>query len=185
MGIVKVNYVPMAGGAQAPTSRRRITRAMDYYTFRPGADLEAIRAAEEHPARSWHTADGERVSRREAAERVEAWLRARDGEAPPRCYRIVLSTREVELTPDDIATALRQGLERDGRDAQALEQWVYCRHDAGAHPHAHVVALTDQRGLAAPDLHRMREALEEREAVRERERQQGIVRELDDGGRER
>jgi hypothetical protein len=170
MGIVKVNYVPMAGGAAAPASRRRITRAMDYYTFRPGADLDAARATERHPARAWHTADGERVSRREAAERVEAWLRARDGEAPPRCYRIVLSTRAVELTADDIETTLRQGLARDGRDARALEQWVYCRHDAGGHPHAHVVALTNHRGLTRADLDVLRGALAERERLREQQR---------------
>jgi hypothetical protein len=154
---------------------------MEYYTFRPGADLEAARDEEgreagRRPARSWHTAGGERVSRREAAARIEGWLRERDGEPPPRCYRIVLSTKEVELTAEDVEATLRRGLERGGRDPRAREQWAYCRHDAGEHPHVHVVALTDHRGLNTADLAAMRAVVEERERLREREREQALAR---------
>jgi hypothetical protein len=176
VGIVRANYVPMAAGAAAPASRRRISRAMEYYTFRPGADLEAAREPGGRAARAWHTPDGERVSRREAAARVEGWLRERGGEPAPRCYRIVLSTRAVELTAADVAATLRRGLERGGRDSRALEQWAYCRHDAGEHPHVHVVALTDHRGLNTADLAAMRAVVEERERLREREREQALAR---------
>jgi hypothetical protein len=181
MAIVKVNYVSMAGGAAAPASRRRIQRAMDYYTYRPGADLDATQARGGTPAREWHTADGERVSVREASEQVERWLRERDAGPAPRCYRIVLSTSEVEVPAADVEATLRRGLERNGSDPRALEQWVYCRHDTASHPHVHAVALTDHRGLTRDDLIAMRGALTERERLREQERERSRDR---DGGLE-
>src|SRR5215207_8402732 len=102
MAIVKANYVSMAGGAATPASRRRIQRAMDYYTHRPGTDLEAVQETGRRPGREWHTAAGERVSVRTASGRVERWLRERDEGPAPRCYRIILSTSEVELTAADV-----------------------------------------------------------------------------------
>lgn len=170
MAIVKANYLRMSGGGASPDratgGRRRVGRAMAYYSHRPGDDLEQ-RDDGRRPARDWYTADGERVPLRTARDRVEHWLEARDAGPDPRVYRIVLSTSEAVLTADDLATTLRRGLGR--RDPVAAERWAYCRHDAGSHPHVHVVALTDHRGLDRDDLRAMREALGERERCREQE----------------
>ncbi|GAC1646604.1 MAG: hypothetical protein NVS4B2_35840 [Chloroflexota bacterium] len=73
-------------------------------------------------------------------------------------YRIVLSTRDAPLKNADYREAL------GGR----FDRWYITQHHEGEHPHAHVIAFTNQR-LNTTDLRGMREELLVRERDRERE----------------
>jgi ribosomal protein L12E/L44/L45/RPP1/RPP2 len=59
--------------------------------------------------------------------------------------------------------------------------WMYVRHGNTAHPHVHVVAVTDGRGLHVDDLNRMRAHVVEREQQREREQGHERLRQHDRG----
>jgi hypothetical protein len=59
-------------------------------------------------------------------------------------------------------------------DARFAARFLYVRHEGPghSHPHVHALFVTDHRGLNTRDLDRMRAALGEREALREREQAQ-------------
>ncbi len=78
-----------------------------------------------------------------------------------------MSTRDVALHDRDAAAILGRAF--DGPT-------LYVRHENTDHPHLHVVALTNARGLDVDDLNRMRAHVLEREQEREREQEQQRAR---------
>jgi len=72
-------------------------------------------------------------------------------------YRVMLSTRDVELDTDDYARVL----------SGQFGEWYLTTHHAGAHPHAHAIAFSDHR-LNVRDLREMRAELADLELTRER-----------------
>lgn len=135
MAIVKANYKPRARVG-------RIGRSVTYYTWR------------EDPGRpaSWRAANGRTL------EYETVWREVTDqAHESPYTYRILLSTRDVELADDDYARILDRH----------FADWYFTTHFAGEHPHAHAIAFSDHR-LNVSELREMREELAERELTRER-----------------
>ncbi len=136
MAIVKANYKPRARVG-------RIGRSVTYYTWREDP---------EHP-NSWRAANGR------ALDYDTVWHEVTDeAHESPYTYRVLLSTRDVELADDDYARVLDRH----------FAEWYFTTHFAGDHPHAHAIAFSDHR-LNVQELREMRVELAERELVRERE----------------
>jgi hypothetical protein len=130
---------------RGPGPTRNVRRGVAYYTWREeGA----------HPRgrpRVWHAHDGRELDY--AAARAEIPAGARDA---PYTYRLVLSTRDAPLTPEDYAAALRRG---------GFDRWYFTRHHGGVHPHAHAVAFA-ARPRRRDELNAVRAALGDRERER-------------------
>ena len=140
MAIVKANYVRGAGGG-------RVGRAVDYYGWREGADVDRV----------WHASDGRELDQDAAKGEIEE-----RAEEAPYTYRVVLSTREAELDADDYGQVLDEH----------FDDWYFTTHHEGEHPHAHAVAFSDER-IDRDDLAGLRERLGELEL----EHEQGLERE--------
>ena len=125
-----------------------LRRGVRYYTFR------------EEPAhphgrpRVWHAHDGRTLDY--AAARVEIPAGAQDA---PYTYRLVLSTKDAPLTPEDYAAVLERG---------GFDRWYFTQHHGGDHPHAHGVAFAT-RLRRRDELNAVRVALGDHERARERE----------------
>jgi hypothetical protein len=146
VAIVKANYRNRA-------SVGRIGRSVTYYTWREDRY---------HPGR-WQASDGRPL------EYEQVWREVTDrAHEAGYTYRVMLSTRDVELDADDYARVL------DGQFAD----WYLTAHHAGDHPHAHAIAFSDHR-LGVRDLQEMRAELAELELGRERalERDLDVARE--------
>lgn len=142
MAIVKANYKPRARVG-------RIGRSVTYYTRRQDPDRP----------NAWRAADGQ------VLDYDQVWHQVTDrAHEASYTYRIMLSTRDVELDVDDYARVL------DGQFAE----WYLTTHHQGDHPHAHAIAFSDHR-LGVLDLCEMRHELAELELARER----ALDRELD------
>jgi hypothetical protein len=156
MAIVKVNYIRNARRGET----RRVGRAVAYYSWREDGG--------EHPReapRTWHSADGRLMDY--ATARRELTQGTREA---AYTYRVVLSTAEVPLTPQEYAAVLNRQFGR----------WHFVLHHGGAHPHAHVVALSDRR-LDRDALRDLREALAQREAEQRRRQALLTALHLDEG----
>jgi hypothetical protein len=122
-----------------------LRRGLRYYTFREEAA---------HPRgrpRVWHADDGRALDY--AAARAEIPAGAREA---PYTYRLVLSTKDAALTPDDYGDVLGRGFDR----------WYFTAHHGGDHPHAHGIAFAP-RPLRVQELTALRAALGDRERERE------------------
>ena len=147
MAIVKANF---RTSSQA-TKAGGIARSVAYYTFRGRPEQ----------ARIWETDDGREL--RYNATRREVMAQAREA---TYTYRIVLSTRDAPLDQGDYRDAL----------GSRFDHWYMTQHHEGEHPHAHVIAFTNQR-LGVADLRGIRQELLVREREREQERARGRERE--------
>lgn len=131
--VVKVNYVAMSAGGRAAAGA-----SADYYAHRPGAEGE-------REYRAGFDAENEEMSKNEVYSRIE------EGEGE-YAYRIVLSPGE-EMDAGEIrewARDVMEPIEEEGG------QWVGFVHDDHTdHPHAHVIAFTDEK-LDREDLAGMR-----------------------------
>ncbi len=139
MAIVKANFRTRAKATKAGG----VARSVAYYTFR---------GQPERP-RTWETDDGREL--RYNATRREVMAQAH---ASTYTYRIVLSTRDAPLENADYRTVL----------GERFDRWYITQHHEGEHPHAHVIAFTNQR-LNTADLRGMRQELLAREQDRERD----------------
>jgi hypothetical protein len=137
MAILKAHYLPQA-------QSERISRSVDYYTWREGADDQP---------RTWHDQDGRELGYDAAKEEV-----AEHASEASYTYRIVLSTRDAQLDPEHYAAVLKE----------QFDDFYLTAHHAGDHPHAHAIAFSDHR-LNAGELGEMREHLHEFEIKREQQ----------------
>lgn len=148
MAIVKANFRTR----EKATKASGVARSVAYYTFR---------GRSEQP-RTWESDDGREL--RYNATRREVMAQAREA---TYTYRIVLSTRDAPLENADYRAVL----------GERFDRWYITQHHEGEHPHAHVIAFTNQR-LNTADLRGMRQELLAREQDRSRswEREQGRER---------
>ena len=79
MAILKANYLPQA-------QSERISRSVAYYTWREGLDQQL---------RTWHDQDGRQLGYDTAKDEV-----AEHASEASYTYRIVLSTRDAALDPE-------------------------------------------------------------------------------------
>lgn len=149
MAIVYATYFRAADAGKTAAS-------LDYVCRRPGRDLTELRR-QGQDGRAVHTPGGGLLDRTTAGDRFRDAVAE---ERSVRIYRVVLSTKDVPLRDEDYHAVARQLFG---------ERYVFVRHDGHSHPHAHVLARTDGRGLMVPELNAMRHALAEREQARERE----------------
>ena len=100
---------------------KAITRAAKYYTFRDGPD---------RAERQWHTSDGRTTSYEAIADELRAHARSH-----AYSYRVVVSTKEAALGPQDYHQALRD----------RFATYYFIQHGNTDFPHAHVIGFRDQR----------------------------------------
>lgn len=132
--IVKANYVAMSAGGRAA-----VGASADYYAHRPDAEGE-------REYRPGFDAENEEMPKNEVYSRIE------EGEGE-YAYRIVLSPGE-EMEAEEIREWARDVMEPI---EEAGGEWVGFVHDDHTeHPHAHVIAFTDEK-LDRDDLAGMRE----------------------------
>ena len=127
MAIVKASFLRRSQGTATP---KAITRAATYYTFRDGPD---------RAERQWHTSDGRTTSYEAIADELRAHARSH-----AYSYRVVVSTKEAALGPQDYHQALRD----------RFATYYFIQHGNTAFPHAHVIGFRDQR-LSRTDLQAM------------------------------
>ncbi|WP_047866614.1 relaxase/mobilization nuclease domain-containing protein [Rubrobacter aplysinae] len=133
--IVKVNYVAMSAGGRAAAGA-----SADYYAHRPDSDGER----EYRPGFDVET---------EELDKNEVYSRIEQGEGD-YVYRIILSPGEEEMDAADVREWARDVMEPV---EEAGGEWVGFVHDDQTdHPHAHVIAFTDEK-LDRGDLAEMRE----------------------------
>lgn len=142
MAIVKANYI-----RQSKRSWQAVKRSLKYYTFRPGPDLAE---------RRWYGQDGSGMSYYDARDALHDQVTRHR-----YTYRIVLSTKDAPLTPDEYRDVL--GDQFDG--------YVFVSHDNTDYPHAHVLACRDKK-LSRKELTALRAQLAERERARALEHDQ-------------
>jgi hypothetical protein len=139
MAIVKASYQTRSKGIKGVMDSYR------YYSYREGTDLAQCQ---------WYDRDGRALdfdaAREEIRERAQHY---------GYTYRVILSTEQVELSPNDYRAAL----------ADQFLDYYFVLHRNTEHPHAHVVAF-DKKTVPRDELEAMRERLGEREQVREQER---------------
>lgn len=137
MAILKANYLPQRRSG-------RIGRSVAYYTWREGADQQP---------RDWRDQDGRLLGYDQAKHEVTEHAMEHS-----YTYRVVLSTRDAQLDPEQYASVL----------SDHFDEFYVTEHHAGSHPHAHAIAFSDRR-LDADELGDMREHLQQLETERERE----------------
>jgi hypothetical protein len=113
---MQANY--SRGGTKAV---KTILKAAKYYTFREGPDLAQ---------RVWHTSDGRVALYNE----VQAELAA-GAKASAYTYRVVLSTKDVDLGPAGYHQVL----------AGHFERYSFIEHHNTEFPHAHVIGFRTER----------------------------------------
>ena len=148
MAIVKANYITR--GKRAAKAARQ---AAKYYTFRDGPDLAQ---------RVWHTSDGRVV----LYDAVQAELAA-GAKAYAYTYRVVLSTKAVDLGPSGYHQVL----------AGQFERYAFVEHHNTEFPHAHVIGFRTQRVKKA-ELQALRGTLVELEQARAQQQALGSEVEL-------
>ncbi len=141
MAIIKASYQTRAKGTKGVMDSYR------YYSYREGPDLAQ---------RQWYDRDGRALDFDEAKEEIRE-----RAEHYGYTYRVILSTEEARLSPDEYRAVL----------ADQFPEYYLIEHANTEHPHAHVVAFGKQR-VAKDELEVMRERLGEREQVRAQERAQ-------------
>lgn len=139
---MKANYVTR-GGTTAKAAKAA-SRAARYYTFRDGPD---------QASRIWHTSDGRTAS----YDAIKGQIRA-DAKAYGYTYRVVLSTKDADIT----AEGYRQVL------ADRFERWYFIEHHNTDFPHAHVIGFRKQLVKKA-ELQAMREQVAALEQARAQE----------------
>ena len=126
-----------------------LRRGLRYYTWRE---------EDAHPhgrPRVWHAHDGRELDYAAAKAEIPA-----GAQEAPYTYRLVLSTKDAPLTPEDYAAVLDRG---------GFDRWYFTQHHGGDHPHAHGVAFA-ARLRGRDELNAVRAALGDRERARERDR---------------
>ncbi len=120
---------------------KKIRQAAKYYTFRDGPDLAQ---------RVWHTSDGRVV----LYDAVQTELAA-GAKASAYTYRVVLSTKAVDLGPAGYHQVL----------AGHFERYAFIEHHNTEFPHAHVIGFRTERVKKA-ELQALRGTLLELEQAR-------------------
>ncbi len=155
MGIVKANYI-----RRGKTAAKAARQAAKYYTFRSGADLAQ---------RVWHTSDGRVV----LYNGVQAEL-ATGATAYAYTYRVVLSTKDVDLGPAGYHQVL----------AGHFERYAFIEHHNTEFPHAHVIGFRRQRVKKA-ELQTLRGTLMELELEQARAQRQALGNDVELHGSQR
>ena len=158
MAIVRANYIRR--GKTAAKVAKAARQAAKYYTFRDGPDLAQ---------RVWHTSDGRVV----LYDAVQAELAA-GAKAYAYTYRVVLSTKAVDLGPAGYHQVLTSHFER----------YAFIEHHNTEFPHAHVIGFRTQRVKKA-ELQALRGTLMELEQAQAVEQSLGNDVELHGSQRSR
>ncbi|MBA3946595.1 MAG: hypothetical protein H0X37_18775 [Herpetosiphonaceae bacterium] len=145
MAIVKASYQTRSKGTKGVMDSYR------YYSYREGPDLAQ---------RQWYDRDGRALDFDEAKEEIRE-----RAEHYGYTYRVILSTEQARLAPDDYRAVL----------GQQFPEYYLIEHANTEHPHAHVMAF-NKKTVPRDELEAMRERLGEREQVREQERAKEQVR---------
>jgi hypothetical protein len=136
MAIVKASYQTRSKGSKP------VLDSFRYYSYREGADLAQ---------RRWYDRDGRAldfdVAKAEIRERASTY---------GYTYRIVLSTKDAELGPDEYRQVL----------AEQFPEYYLVEHRNTEYPHAHVLAFSKTQ-MKKDELFAMRGRLLEREQARE------------------
>jgi hypothetical protein len=122
-------------------------RTAKYYTYRDGPD---------RGQRTWHTSDGHD---QRPYDEIKAAIHA-DAQTYGYTYRIVLSTKDAELTPAEYRQVL----------GDRFERYYFIEHHNTDYPHAHVIAFRKQL-VKQGELQEMRGNVLELEQARVQERQ--------------
>src|SRR5919202_329908 len=148
MAVVKANYLRRGTTAQQ-TARvvKAVRQAAKYYTYREGPD---------RAQRLWQTSDGRTLSYAD----VHPELRSA-AQTYAYTYRVVLSTKEVDITADGYRAVL----------ADRFASYYFVEHHNTDYPHAHVIGFCQQR-INKRELQEMRSTV----LNSDRERAQGQER---------
>ena len=140
MAIVKASYIRRGRTGQQAAKKTR--QAAKYYTFRSGPD---------RLTRIWHTSDRRTGTYADLSAEMAA-----SATAYAYTYRVVLSTKEADITADGYHQVL----------AGRFECYYFIEHHLTAFPHAHVIGFRSAR-IKKAELQALRgrvQALEQAQA---------------------